>query len=255
MPALLPSVPRDLAGVRHALSGARLELETLRLAIALKRFNPSQPQAPAGNPNGGQWTGEGGGWGTPRVEPASSRPRVGSSGTRVIRGRVHEVTPGQEARLDVSAAQARAFIRDVQQRDPSWRPRPSIYEGVEGEILANQSDALQAAARLRELGGRESAARPLNEVLSPGDRLIGSREARASISTRTVTSPEFNELLEAVSPNVQIVRSPPDYQGVWYQRTDGTIFGVRRSPQHGITLDVIQNDHPLVRGGFKVHQK
>jgi hypothetical protein len=53
--------------------------------------------------------------------------------------------------LDVTAAQARALVREVQQRDPSWKPRPSIYDSVEGRILANQSEAQQAAARLREL--------------------------------------------------------------------------------------------------------
>jgi hypothetical protein len=38
--------------------------------IALQRkanFNPNQPRVPAGNPDGGQWTGEGGGAGSARI--------------------------------------------------------------------------------------------------------------------------------------------------------------------------------------------
>ncbi len=149
------SADRDLRGARHSFATAQLALRSLRLTIALKRFNPSQARLPAGSSGGGRWTGSGSGGGA-AIQPVSYRPRSRSGGTRVIRGQVYEVTPGQEARLDVSAAQARAAIREVQRHDPTWRPRPSIYEGVEGEILANQSDALQAGARLRELGARET---------------------------------------------------------------------------------------------------
>ena len=180
-------------------------------------------------------------------------PRSGA--TRVIRGRVHEVTPGQEARLDVSAAQARAAIREVQRHDPTWRPRPSIYEGVEGEIAANQSDALQAAARLRELGARELAPKPPETTLIPNGQVIGRRQGRADGDTRTVTSSEFDEMLEAISPGAEMIRSPSAYNGHWYRRFDGFIFGIRKSPSNGITFDVIDYDHPIVNRGFKVHQR
>jgi hypothetical protein len=135
---------------RHALAVAHLEVRRLRIALLLRRFNPSQPRVPAGNPDGGQWTSEGGGGGEPRAEQVSLRPRR-LGGTRVIQGRVYETTPSQEVRLTTSEAHARSLIREVQRHDPDWRPTPSLYEGVEGRILANESDALQAAARLRAL--------------------------------------------------------------------------------------------------------
>jgi hypothetical protein len=157
--------------------------------------------------------------------------------------------------LDITAAQARALVREVQRRDLTWKPRPSLYEGVEGQILANQSKAQQASARLRELNAREPVARPLHDIFRPGGQMLGSQQGRASEGTRTVTRPEFNELLEALSPNAQPITPPRSYEGLWYQRPDGSIFGVRRSKDNGITIDVIRSNHPSIRDGEKVHKK
>ncbi|HEX2134967.1 MAG TPA: hypothetical protein VHG30_03555 [Microvirga sp.] len=246
--------PRTLLDARSAVARAQLELRSLRLARALKRFNPSQPRVPAGHPDGGQWTDGGwGGGGTPRAEVVSLRPRPRA--TRVIGGRPYPVTPAQEARLDISAAQARALVREVQRHDPTWRPQPSLYEGVEGQIRANQSDAQQAAARLRELGRAPPEARPLAEVLLPEGRPIGVRSRGAGPDTRTVTPSEFNEMLQALSPGAEVVPSPSAYMGVWYRRPDGSIFGVRRSEEHGMTFDVIRSNSPALDNGYKVHQQ
>lgn len=42
--------------------------------------------------------------------------------------------------------------------DPRWKPAPQAYETIEGEIAANESEASEAIARLRELS--ERLARP-----------------------------------------------------------------------------------------------
>src|SRR5215213_5513772 len=128
---------KTLLEVRYALSRAELEIRSLRLARALKRFNASQPRVPAGHPDGGQWTDGGGGGGTPRAELVTLRPRAPAR--RVIGGRAYPVTPAQEARLDITAAQARALVREVQRHDPALAP----------EIRVNEFDAQQAAARLQ----------------------------------------------------------------------------------------------------------
>lgn len=72
---------------------------------------------------------------------------------------------------------------------------------------------------------------------------------------RAVSSSELNDLLEALTPGSQIVQPPPGYLGLWYRRPDGSISGVRRSEEHGITIEVIQHSHSTVRNGYKVHQK
>ncbi len=56
-------VPRDWLALRHSLTNLHLDLATLRLLRALKRFNPQQPRVPAGSPNGGQWASGGNGSG------------------------------------------------------------------------------------------------------------------------------------------------------------------------------------------------
>jgi hypothetical protein len=244
-----------LLKARYALAVAQLEVRRLLIQRARKQYDPNQPRVPAGNPDGGQWTSGGGSGGGPRSEYAQLRPRRLPGGYRIVGGRAHVATPAQEARLDFTAAQARALVREVQRRDPSWKPRPSIYEGVEGQILANQSEAQQAAARLRELGIGESVSQPLHDILRPGGQMLGSRQGRASGGTRTVTRQEFGELLEALSPDAQPIPSPRSYDGLWYRRTDGSVFGIRRRKDNGITIDVIRSNHPSIRDGEKVHKE
>ena len=46
--------------------------------------------------------------------------------------------------------------------------------------------------------------------------------------------------------------SKPGYPGTWYQRSDGSAFGLRNSRDYGRTIDV---SDPNLPPGFKVHQK
>ncbi|MGO4523571.1 hypothetical protein AB4097_01770 [Microvirga sp. 2MCAF35] len=242
-----PSFQRELLGARRAFSIAQLELRSLRLALAPKLFNPNQPRVPAGSPNGGQWVGEGGNDGEARVETVNW-PARRSGGIRTIRGRTYETSPTQETLLAATEAHATALVREVQRRDPNWKPRPNLYEGVEGEILAHQATAMQATARLRELRAQEPVCRPLGET-SPLSR------GGSSDGIYTVPTSEFREMLITVTPGSQIISSPVGYRGQWYLQPDGSIFGIRWSERYGVTLDVIRSNNPLVPNGYKVHQK
>ena len=55
-------VDRELASLRWHAAAMRVELALLKLAHFYRKanFNPNQPRVPAGNPDGGQWTSEGG---------------------------------------------------------------------------------------------------------------------------------------------------------------------------------------------------
>lgn len=139
------------------LSGARLRL----LLVAKANFDPAQPRVPAGQAEGGQWTkvpGWAGSADTPPepVEPgtalAQARPRGrGGGGTYLIGGRLLEATPGQAARLEISAAQANAAIARVRTLDPGWRPQPQATWTIEGEIAGNLAKIRQAEARFAEV--------------------------------------------------------------------------------------------------------
>lgn len=125
-----------------------VELRALALSLRLKAgFRPEQPRIPAGNPDGGQWVGEG----------AESRPilvsRRGPRGGGQVRilGRWQTITPAQEARLAVSAGRMQEALRAVHRREPNWKPTPQAYETVEGLIRANEVIAQEAMLRALQL--------------------------------------------------------------------------------------------------------
>jgi hypothetical protein len=107
---------------------------------------------PAGSPDGGQWTGGGGGGGV-GTQVAQNFPRAGrgSGQVRLRSGKLAAATPAQEARHAVAQARAAQAIRQVRDLDPSWRPKLSATETVEGEIASFEAATQEAQARLREL--------------------------------------------------------------------------------------------------------
>ena len=109
--------------------------------------------------------------------------------------------------------------------------------------------------RLRELGRTEPEPPAAEATLLPNGQLIGVRNARASGGARTVSPSGFQDLLAEISPGAEVIKTPEGYEGHWYRRTDGFVFGIRRSRNHGITFETIKNDNPIIGNGFKVHQK
>ena len=85
-----------------------------------------------------------------RYANSSNNPRRPSGPIR-IGNRWIEPEPGQATRVFEAEARAQSAIARVRELDPSWRPRPSAYESVEGLIHAYESEAEQAHARLCEL--------------------------------------------------------------------------------------------------------
>jgi hypothetical protein len=193
---MLPVDPADrvllaLGKLKYELRAARFLRATERLIAVLRKanFDPNQPRVPAGNPDGGQWTGVGSGAATaagrndPRVisdatpdndwkpdtQFAQNRLR-GGGGIRTINGRPVQLTPAQALRLDFAIARAQAAIRRVQRIDPDWRPPQSLHSTVEGAIAASRHIERSAEARLRELG--QLASPPVTSVppIRPSER-------------------------------------------------------------------------------------
>ncbi|MCV9962076.1 hypothetical protein OIU34_09205 [Pararhizobium sp. BT-229] len=120
------------------------ELRALALCLRLKAgFRPEQPRIPAGNSDGGQWTGEGSG--TRPIFVSRRGPRGGGQ-VRIL-GRWQAVTPAQEARLAVSTGRMQEALRAVRRHEPNWKPTPQAYETVEGLIRANEAIAQEAMLR------------------------------------------------------------------------------------------------------------
>lgn len=52
------------------------------------------------------------------------------------------------------------------------------------------------------------------------------------------------------------VAKPNSYRGQrTFIRPDGTVFGLRESREHGLTIDILRSHDPNVPNGFKVHRK
>lgn len=130
----------EIPSLRGRLAAVRLDVALFRLHRALQKYDPGQPRVPAGQPTGGQWTGGGG-----SAELSASRRRIGG-------GRYPSASPGQQARLAASQIQAERAIHRVREVDPRWRPSPSAYETIEGEIAANEAIVREAEGRFGELG-------------------------------------------------------------------------------------------------------
>jgi hypothetical protein len=131
-------------------------------------YDSNQPRIPAGHSDGGQWTANGGyhtqaedgvviSDATPDNEwlpgaQYASRARSTRSGS--------PPTGGQALRLVAADARAREAVRAVQERDPDWKPRQSVYSTVEGHIAALEARSDEAEARLAELVRRGFGAGP-----------------------------------------------------------------------------------------------
>jgi hypothetical protein len=112
-------------------------------------------------------------------------------------------------------------------------------------------------------GGGYSGGRPVpvlqggrpnpESVLAPGGDLIGNPGTRDGI--RTVSPEEFDalrfELLEGAGP----VSGPDSYDGMVFERPDGSLIGIRNSDKYGITIDVIKSTSPAIDNGLRIHQR
>lgn len=166
--------------LKSAIAAGCVLVAGWRLQYALKRNTRwhLQPRVPAGNSDGGQWTDGGSG----SVIFVQNRPGGRGGGPRQIAGRQVDLTPAQATRLEISHSQMQAAIRRVRELEPRWKPRPSAYETVEGEIAANQGATRQALDRLVELQ---------RVGIGPGAFAVESQPARSP--NRRWTAEEIRE--------------------------------------------------------------
>jgi hypothetical protein len=93
----------------------------------------------------------------------------------------------------------------------------------------------------------------LSEVLRPGGRRVG--EPGRDQDVRTVSPITFERIRTDLMTGARRIEPASRYDGVWYQRSDGSVFGLRFSRDHGLTLDVIESNTPSIRKNFRIHQR
>jgi hypothetical protein len=274
-------IRRDLTALKTELALARAaelrEAEELRIKSnlafdrflrGLKRqaeqrkagFNPDQPRD-----DHGKWT-DGGQTRDAGKDGRDDRARSTDISAQRRIGPRPPGTPAQNLRLDIANARAHEAIARVQQLDPNWRPESATSfdnrSNMEVMIRAKEAEWREADARFVDLSraGHDApyALRDpptTTEVLMPGGKMVGYRVLGGDRDARTVTPAEFESIRVDLMGGARRVDPGAGYDGVWYQRQDGSRVGLRLSADHGLTLDVIENDHPLVYPGLKVHQR
>lgn len=104
-------------------------------------------------------------------------------------------------------------------------------------------------------GGAVSSPSNMGDILLPNGQPVGYVNTGAGPGIRTVTPDQFGQLQSQLLNGAQPTTTPSGYSGTWYQRSDGTVFGIRESSGSGTTIDVIRSNNPGLPPGFKVHQK
>jgi hypothetical protein len=129
-------------------------------ATLLAKYDPNQPRVPAGNSDGGQWTGggeggdsQGGEEGDQELLPENAMPTTRRREPRQISrlGKWFEIPSADEARVQVAENRADQAIAKVREFDPSWKPKLGLWESVDGYILELDDHLKQAEARFVEL--------------------------------------------------------------------------------------------------------
>ena len=88
----------------------------------------------------------------------------------------------------------------------------------------------------------------------PGGQEVGARNPGAGTGIRTVSPTEFDGIKSELLNGAKPIQTPTQYGGQWYQRPDGTEFGIRQSDT-GPVIDINKSNDAILKPGYKVHRK
>ncbi|MCB8876553.1 hypothetical protein [Acidisoma silvae] len=93
----------------------------------------------------------------------------------------------------------------------------------------------------------------LSRILVPGGKRVGWVEG-SNKNVRTVTPDQFEKIKQELLQDARELQTDESYDGDIYELSDGEIFGIRMSVQHGITIDIHYSKTTRINRNFKVHQ-
>jgi HK97 family phage portal protein len=96
---------------------------------------------------------------------------------------------------------------------------------------------------------------PLKDIMMPGGKELGVKNSGAGSEVRTLSKSDLEKLKSDLTAGAKEVPAASNYAGKWYQRSDGTIIGVRESVPNGTTIDVIRSTDRTLKPGYKVHSQ
>ncbi|WP_374545012.1 hypothetical protein [Rhodoblastus sp.] len=140
--------------------------------------------------------------------------------------------------------------RDSNERDPDQKPGLSIVAPSSSSGSGDDGPSQQSGN-----SAQVASSRSIGDILSPNGEPVGYVYPRTDSRTRTVSPGQFDQLQAQLMDGAVPVAAQTGYDGAWYQRGDGSIFGVRSSRTHGPTIDVIKDSNGNLPRGLKVHQR
>lgn len=144
-----------LRRVHWQLSALNVQVKAVKVALALRAYNPNQPRVAAGSSDGGQWTRIGGGaqvaQGAPIEPDASVEEEPGRRGPeplfRVVRNPLVQIDE-QDPDYVYSRGLAEEAVNNVRRLEPDWSPSPGLYADTQGAIANSRAIEEEANARL-----------------------------------------------------------------------------------------------------------
>ncbi len=266
-----PNIDLEIAEIRAnaAFWDAKFSFLELRFAQAIdqRAFNPNQPRDEIGRwSNGGASTDRHPSGNVQVAQNGPRLPRIPGGGTRRINGVEQSVSLSQQIRLDAAVARASEATARVREREPGWRPRPGVYESVDGEIRHYEEQMIEANARLQhqvrqdlqEIVRQRAGQGTIEDVFLPRGKELGE-QIGTDENIRTVTRLEFDMIRNWVERNPAIQRFdvgfPTTYPGRAYRLIDFSKVGVRDSIYSGPTIDIINSSSRQFEPGYKVHRR
>lgn len=178
------------------------------------KYRDDQPRVPAGNPDGGQWTSDGG----------SRSPSHGEESERDGGGDDNSENRN-ELPIEPAALRNRrgSIERAVRALRNWWRGEP-----------------------------RQKPYDTRSDPLTPNGELIGNKGKGRGV--RTLTPENFSDLKSKMLEGARELPPNPRYDGRTYQRPDGTEFGIRNSKKWDETIDIFKSPNPKIEPRTKVHR-
>ena len=143
--------------------------------------------------------------------------------------------------------------KEMSQFDSKLPGQGKVIIGTDGD--GEPVYAYKPPASMFAGGGATGSPSSMADILLPNGQPVGYVNTGAGAGIRTVAPDQFGQLQSQSLNGAQPTTTPSGYSGTWYQRSDGTVFGIRESSGSGTTIDVIRSNNPGLPSGFKVHQK
>ena len=143
--------------------------------------------------------------------------------------------------------------RDDQGR---WTTGDGADDGGVGD--ASPDDAPKTP-KIGDDGGKpqDAAGKPktMADILLPGGKEVGVQDKGAGPGIRTVTPSDFATIKQQLLEGATALPLQSSYTGTWYSRSDGTVFGLRKSSNGDEAIDVRTSNNAILFPGYKVHYK